>query len=1216
MRWLSKLFNITESEGPQVFLLFFLLVLGQVGNIWGATTAQAAFLSQVGLGALPWVTAIGALVLILGTAIYTAFVDRVSSHKLLIFLYFLLTVGIVLTLVLIRVGQSWVAYPLLYLIFFALGFIVDAHFMAYFNSLFDIQAAKRVLPVIFAGGRVGVIAGGFTLRFLNDLILPETIIAVWLLINILAMGLLWLMPYLLLKKKTGGAETRSVAPVNRTSSYISDMQEGSRYVIQSAYLRWIVLAALMVTILMTLANYKTTELLLENTASTAEYSSYIAMLQAIGNAIVLPILLFGLSRLIAWLGLGTASLIFPSGNLLFSAGLVFAPGLVSATAAFMDQTAFRSVFQFPIEGLFYNAVPIKLRGRARAFVGGLVVPLSMILSSVLLILPLVKTAWFVSGLILLLSVSYLVVSYFVRREYSRALVKMLEEEDYSFLLSQQASELPMADPVTLNRLQQKLHESTNHELTVFMTQLIAQIGGRQAITILEPAIKGVTEGRTRSAMLDVLTASGLREERVKDFYIQFLADSDGWVRQSAIAGLENISGASDRQFCHQMLKMIDDPDINVCSRALLALGNSGNFYQFGPAVQALDRMVDDPDADRRANGVRVLGKIGHSQALNRLVKYLGDPVDSVRLEAAVALEDLSQSYLPDLKILEAQNPGILIEKVSAILHDPVERVRQAALVILGRVVTSGEYDLLIGALTDPSPRIRETAIDVLTRMGKAVIPAIHSRLNSPDPQLRKMAIVILSRIKPNEFGGLIVGESIMGNLLTVYRNYGLSDALGGSFSELRSIASLRNALGERSDNLADEIFYLLSAIHQPASVKIIRESLESEDPNVRANAAEALEALTTPQISKLIAPLFNPDLPVDSLLAISQESWDMKRPEATGALRQLSTNPEDNWLRAMAIFSLGDIGTAMSAASNPKPAPPAPVETPTPRSRPGRKPASLDLLGALSDDSSNAKSKSSSKEVQTGNEIPPQSAEQTPTDAALSAEIAGLAFSMPQIESLLDTALADKDEEVHNTAKVARKKIKAGSPTTPLTAADQDGAPALGNNLSEDDASMLSTIERIIFLKEVPFFKDMTIDQLKVLASVCEEQLFPAGTRIFKNGDDGGILYVVVNGQVGIEQEKRPGFFARLANVGAYSYFGEANFFDASKHSTSAVTTQDTKTLQLRREPLIELARQNPELALELINVLSQRLRENSDRIAELTRSRPRELHNLFDQFE
>jgi CRP-like cAMP-binding protein len=109
---------------------------------------------------------------------------------------------------------------------------------------------------------------------------------------------------------------------------------------------------------------------------------------------------------------------------------------------------------------------------------------------------------------------------------------------------------------------------------------------------------------------------------------------------------------------------------------------------------------------------------------------------------------------------------------------------------------------------------------------------------------------------------------------------------------------------------------------------------------------------------------------------------------------------------------------------------------------------------------------------------------------------------------------------------------------------------------------------------------------------------------------------VVVNGRVGIEQEKRTGSFARLANIEAYSYFGETNFFDDSPHSTSAVALQDTLTLQLRREPLIALARQNPEMSLKLINVLSQRLRESNDRIAELTRSRPRELHKLFDQFD
>lgn len=162
---------------------------------------------------------------------------------------------------------------------------------------------------------------------------------------------------------------------------------------------------------------------------------------------------------------------------------------------------------------------------------------------------------------------------------------------------------------------------------------------------------------------------------------------------------------------------------------------------------------------------------------------------------------------------------------------------------------------------------------------------------------------------------------------------------------------------------------------------------------------------------------------------------------------------------------------------------------------------------------------------------------------------------------------------------------------------------------------MLSTIDRIIFLKEVPFFQGMTIDQLKILANLCEEKFFPRDARIFNNGDAGGVLYVVVNGRVGIEQEKRAGSFARLADVEAYSYFGEVNFFDNSPHSTSAIAVRDTLLLQLRREPMIELARQNPNIALELLAALSARLRESNERLGELSRAQPRQLDKLFDKF-
>jgi CRP-like cAMP-binding protein len=161
---------------------------------------------------------------------------------------------------------------------------------------------------------------------------------------------------------------------------------------------------------------------------------------------------------------------------------------------------------------------------------------------------------------------------------------------------------------------------------------------------------------------------------------------------------------------------------------------------------------------------------------------------------------------------------------------------------------------------------------------------------------------------------------------------------------------------------------------------------------------------------------------------------------------------------------------------------------------------------------------------------------------------------------------------------------------------------------------MLSAIEKIIFLKEVPFFQSMTVEQLRVLAGVCEEEFFPADTRLFNEGDAGGILFMVVSGKVGIEQEKRKGSFARLSTVEAHSYLGEADFFEDNPHTTSAIAIQDTLALKIRREPLIALARQHPDLSLELINVLSSRLREANERIAELTRAHPQKLNKLFDQ--
>jgi len=163
----------------------------------------------------------------------------------------------------------------------------------------------------------------------------------------------------------------------------------------------------------------------------------------------------------------------------------------------------------------------------------------------------------------------------------------------------------------------------------------------------------------------------------------------------------------------------------------------------------------------------------------------------------------------------------------------------------------------------------------------------------------------------------------------------------------------------------------------------------------------------------------------------------------------------------------------------------------------------------------------------------------------------------------------------------------------------------------------LSVVERIAFLKQVPLFQGMTNDQLEGLAGICEEEFIPKGVSVFKEGDPGGVLYVVVHGIVAIERDgERENSVVRLATMEARSSFGEMGLFDNSPRSTGALTIEDTMLLKLRVEPVVALMRQYPDMLLELIRVLSQRLREVNDQVTRLSRSMPRQLHQLYDKLE
>lgn len=195
----------------------------------------------------------------------------------------------------------------------------------------------------------------------------------------------------------------------------------------------------------------------------------------------------------------------------------------------------------------------------------------------------------------------------------------------------------------------------------------------------------------------------------------------------------------------------------------------------------------------------------------------------------------------------------------------------------------------------------------------------------------------------------------------------------------------------------------------------------------------------------------------------------------------------------------------------------------------------------------------------------------------------------PELVSvLIRGALASSDADVRRAAHAAFRLIRG-----------QDMLEVLAEH---GENSMLATIERMIYLKRISYFATLSVAQLKAVATICDEKLFRKDEVLFHQNDPGGVLYIVLSGtvEVGLHGKQGEGFI-RLATYTAGSTFGEMSLFDNSPRSAEAVAKQDTLTLLLRREPFVALARQYPDLSLQLMTTLSQRLRHANTQIAELS---------------
>jgi CRP/FNR family transcriptional regulator, cyclic AMP receptor protein len=145
--------------------------------------------------------------------------------------------------------------------------------------------------------------------------------------------------------------------------------------------------------------------------------------------------------------------------------------------------------------------------------------------------------------------------------------------------------------------------------------------------------------------------------------------------------------------------------------------------------------------------------------------------------------------------------------------------------------------------------------------------------------------------------------------------------------------------------------------------------------------------------------------------------------------------------------------------------------------------------------------------------------------------------------------------------------------------------------------------DKVALLQRVPLFREVKPEGLTPLANAARLTVYPEGTWVVEQGarreeaQDGDSLYLIVEGRVRVVREVGDRE-ETLATLGPGEFFGEMALLDGRPRSATVITEEDTQCLILSRWDLMRAMRRDPDIAIQMLTVMSERLRSMQDMVA------------------
>lgn len=593
-------------------------------------------------------------------------------------------------------------------------------------------------------------------------------------------------------------------------------------------------------------------------------------------------------------------------------------------------------------------------------------------------------------------------------------------------------------------------------------------------------------------------------------------------------------------------------------RALMTGLQAGTLDVFDQPAGSLSRLALDGDATRAA------------------AVAMGDQRVEVRRGAAQVLAGIGGSIA---------GPALLNG-----LDDVDPEVRHSSVIGLGNVLSALEAEVLEPLMADPDVRVRGSAVDTIARLDPLPGTKFHSPASDPSPAVQGRAAVGYAAAGDPGSAHKLIGElrasaTIDGQLAALAAAADLGEGI--PLEELRSMAG-----DPVSSRVRVAAVTALAAIESEAANRALLEATESLDEHVRLAAADALG--TKPEaVDRLVDALYTgSERSKHAVLAALRVyghraegpvvEWAMRQiPRARDfrtTARVLSSEPPDSslgflhelvrdreWQAERRVLAcLAVIGSPRDVDL---------IQRGLEARDPERRAQAIEALDTLPD-----------REL---------SAALVPL---LEDESADPGVALPD---LLELLTADFDpwvralalRSLEETGMKGRQNVFADAAGSIDDVVSETAAAALARMQGNMPLETFTLLDRLLALRQVPLFSGLPPQDLDQIAALTTEAHFSEGRYLFRQGEDGEEMFVIIDGTVEVRAHSPEAGDHRVALRGAGEHVGELALLRRQPRSADVIAHGgDVRTLTLSRRALERILLDRPGVAVRMLGTLADRL--------------------------